>query len=248
VKHLLVFQHDPLGGLGIFEQVLERYNVGFRQVRLYEGAVPTELWDEVGALLILCGPMAVHDEDRYPFLRLEKTIIRTAVKEGIPTLGICLGAQLIAAATGAEVYHGNIQEIGWFPISVTLDGQMDPLLGYLPSKPTVFQWHGDGFDLPKGAKRLASSHYYHNQAFRLGKNIYGLQFHLEATPIMIERWINQRGKELAQIPYISPDKIQVDTDSYSSNSKYNAERFFSEFLHRVLIQKEPKEREQPAKA
>jgi GMP synthase (glutamine-hydrolysing) len=248
VKHLLIFQHDPLEDLGVFEQVLERYNVSFRHVRLYEGGTPTEPWDEVGALVILGGPMAVHEEENYPFLRLEKTIIRTAVKEGIPILGICLGAQLIAAATGAEVYRGNIQEIGWLPISVSLDGQMDPLLGYLPGKPTVFQWHGDGFDLPKGAKRLASSLYYQNQAFRIGKNIYGLQFHLEVTPTMIERWMNQRGKELAQIPYISPDKIQVDTDSYSPTSKYYGERFFSEFLHRVLIQKEPKEKEQSAKA
>ncbi len=248
MKHLLVFQHDPLEDLGVFAHVLEKQNVSFRPIRLYEGGTPTEHWEDVGALVILGGPMSVHEEERYPFLKLEKTIIRSAVKEGIPTLGICLGAQLIAAAAGAEVYQGNIKEIGWFPVSVTPDGQMDPLLGYLPGKPTVFQWHGDSFDLPKGALRLASSLYYHNQAFRIGKNIYGLQFHLEVTPAMIERWMDHYWKELAQIPYISPDKIQVDTDSYSRTLKYYGERFFSEFIQRVLNQKESREERQPDKA
>src|SRR2546422_4775535 len=165
VKHVLVFQHDPLEDLGIFAQVLEKHETNFRAIRLYEEGVPTEIWNDVGALVILGGPMSVHEEALYPFLKLEKTIIRTAIKEGIPTLGICLGAQLIAAAAGAEVYRGNIKEIGRVPVSVTPDGHVDPLLAYLPSKPTAFEWHGDGFDLPKGAQRLASSLYYHNQAF-----------------------------------------------------------------------------------
>lgn len=241
MKHLLVFQHDPLEDLGIFAQVLEKHKVSFRHVRFYEGDMPAEHWEGVGALVILGGPMSIREEDRYPFLRLEKTIIRTAIKEGMPTLGICLGAQLIAAATGAEVYQGNIQEIGWFPVSVTPEGQMDPLLGYLPNKASVFQWHGDGFELPKGAQRLTSSFFYHNQAFRIGRNIYGVQFHLEVTAAMIERWIDHYWKELAQVPYISPDKIAADTVSYSPALKHYGERFFSEFVHRLLILKEQKE-------
>jgi len=235
MKHLLVFQHDPLEDLGIFAQVLEKHDLGFCPIRFYEGGMPTEPWEDVAALVILGGPMSVHDEERYPFLKVEKAIIRTAIKEGIPTLGICLGAQLIAAATGADVYQGNIKEIGWFPVSVTPDGQIDPLLGYLPAKPTVFQWHGDSFDLPKGAQRLASSLYYHNQAFRIGKHIYGLQFHLEVTPAMIERWMDFYWKQLAQIPYISPDKIEADTNSYAQTLKYYGERFFSEFIQRAVI-------------
>lgn len=232
MEAILVFQHDPLEDLGVFAQVLERHQSSFRYVRLFQGEMPTEDWGSIRALVVLGGPMSVHDEDRYPFLKWEKTIIRTAIKQGIPILGICLGAQLIAAATGAQVYQGNFKEIGWFPISMTIEGQMDSILGYLPGTPIVFQWHGAGFDLPKGAQRLASSIYYDNQAFRIGKKVYGLQFHLEVTPAMIERWMDQNWKELAQAPYISPDKIRADTFSYSQPLRYYGERFFSEFIRR----------------
>ena len=243
----MVFQHDPLEDLGNFTQVLERHHRTFRTIRIFEGEMPTEDWDTIEALIVLGGPMSVHEEERYPFLRWEKAVVRSAMKEGIPTLGICLGAQLIAAATGAEIYQGNFKEIGWYPISMTVEGQVDALLGYLPAKPTVFQWHGDGFDLPPGAQRLASSLYYDNQAFRIGKTVYGLQFHLEVTPVMIEQWMDQHWKELAQAPYISPEKIRADTRSYSQELKYFGERFLSEFVRRLVVSKEHREERHPAK-
>lgn len=247
MEAILVFQHDPLEDLGVFAQVLERHHAHFRTVRLFQDETPNEDWESIRALVILGGPMSVHEEERYPFLKWEKTIIRTALKQGISILGICLGAQLIAAATGAQVYQGNFKEIGWYPISVTPEGQMDSLLGYLPERPTVFQWHRDGFDLPKGAQRLASSLYYDNQAFRIGKKVYGLQFHLEVTPAMIDRYMDERWKELAQVPYISPDKIRADTRSYAQTSKHYGERFFSEFLRRLATPKARQEEGQHVK-
>jgi len=108
-------------------------------------------------LIVLGGPMGVDEEDSFPFLRWEKRIIRAAIDESVPVLGICLGAQLIASTLGAQVFHGPVKEIGWSPISITPHGQVDSLLGYLPENATVFQWHGDGFDLPAGAICLASS-------------------------------------------------------------------------------------------
>jgi len=234
MEEILVFQHDPLGDLGVFTQVLEAQRRSFRTIRLFQGEIPIEDWANVRALIILGGPMGAHEDDRYPFLRLEKVIIRTALKQKIPILGVSLGAQLIAAATGAEVYHGNFKEIGWFPVSLAPEGQLDSLLGYLPERPMVFQWHGEGFDLPQGALRLASSLHYDNQAFRIGRSVYGLQFHLEMTPAMIDRWIDEHWKELARIPYVSPDKIRADTRSYSRELKYYGERFFSEFVRRLL--------------
>ena len=247
MEDVLVFQHDPGEDLGTFAQVLERHRLGCHYVRLFEGDTPPADWENVGALVILGGPMGAYEEDLYPFLKWEKTIIRTAAKEEIPTLGICLGAQLIAAAAGAVVYPGGVKEIGWYPVSVTPEGQMDSLLGYLPEKPTVFQWHGDSFDLPKGAQRLASSLSYDNQAFRIGKIIYGLQFHLEVTPLMIDRWIDQHRKELAPLPYISTDKIRADTRSYSRSLQYYGERFFSEFIRRIFAFKSRKEERRQAK-
>jgi GMP synthase (glutamine-hydrolysing) len=246
MEDILVLQHDPLEDLGIFAQVFEKHQVGFRYVRLFHGETPTEEWGDVLGLVLLGGPMGVHEEERYPFLKWEKTILRTALKQEIPILGVCLGAQLIAAAAGAEVYQGNFKEIGWYPVSVTPEGQVDSILGYLPEKPTVFQWHGDGFGLPRGALRLASSAHYDNQAFRIGKNVYGLQFHLEVTSAMIESWMDQHWKELAQIPHISQDKIRADTRSYSQTLKHYGERFLSEFIRRVLgLRKQREERSQP---
>jgi GMP synthase-like glutamine amidotransferase len=177
--------------------------------------------------------MGVDDEERFPFLRWEKRIIRAALDESVPMLGVCLGAQLIAATLGTPVHEKPVREIGWSPISITPHGQLDSLLGYLPENATVFQWHSYGCDLPPGAVCLASSMHYKTQAFRLGKLTYGLQFHLEVTPRMIERWIGERSKDLARTPYVSAEKIKSDTRIYSQTLKYYGERFLAEFLRRV---------------
>ncbi len=241
MEEVLVFQHDPFEDLGFFSEVLEKQGTSYRVIRLFHGEMPAEDWERIQALIILGGPMSVNDEEECPFLRWEKRIIRAAIDEAVPVVGICLGAQLIAAALGTMVYHGRVKEIGWSPISITPYGQVDSLLGYLPENATVFQWHGDGFELPSGAIRLASSVNYENQAFRLGKNIYGLQFHLEVTPRMIARWIDERSKDLAQAPYILPDKILADTQNYAPTLKYYGERFLSEFVRRVARSKNRKD-------
>jgi GMP synthase-like glutamine amidotransferase len=240
MEDVLVFQHDALEGLGIFTEVLEKHDLTFRYVSLSGQDDALGGWEDARALVFLGGPMAVYEEDRYPFLKWEKSLIRSGIKRGIPMLGVCLGAQLIAAAAGAEVYHGNFKEVGWYPISMTVEGQVDSLLGYLPESLTVFQWHEDGFDLPQGAQRLASSVYYGNQAFRIGKRIYGLQFHLEVTPAIIDRWMDLHWRSLAQIPHVSLEKIKADTHSYAERSRYYGERFFTEFIRRVLTQKKTK--------
>jgi GMP synthase (glutamine-hydrolysing) len=233
MEEVLVFQHDPFEDLGFFAEVLDRERATYRTIRLFHGEMPAEDWEHVAALIVLGGPMAVEDEAKFPFLRWEKRIIRAAIDESVPILGICVGAQLIAATLGARIYRGSVKEIGWNPISITPHGQVDSLLGYLPESATVFQWHSAGFDLPAGAVCLASSPRYEVQAFRLGKIVYGLQFHLEVTPRMIERWISERSKDLALTPYVLPEKILVDTQSYATTAKYYGERFLSEFIRRI---------------
>lgn len=230
---VLVFQHDPFEDLGLFAEVLAKQGADYRVIRLFHGETPAENWDQVKALIVLGGAMSVDDEQNFPFLRWEKRIIRAAVDEAVPILGVCLGAHLIATTLGAAVYQGAVREIGWNPISITAHGQVDSLLGYLPESATVFQWHSDGFELPNGAIHLASSVNYKNQAFRVGRSIYGLQFHLEVTPSMIERWVDKRSKDLAQAPYVQPDKILADTQNYAPALKYYGERFLSEFVRRV---------------
>ena len=233
MEEVLVFQHDPFEDLGFFADVFDRERTKYRTIRLFHGEIPAGNWEHVAALIVLGGTAAVADEEKFPFLRWEKRIIRAAIDDSVPILGICVGAQLIAAALGARIYRGSVKEIGWNPIKITPHGQVDSLLGYLPENATVFQWHGAGFDLPSGAVCLASSPQYEVQAFRLGKMIYGLQFHLEVTPRMIDRWIGERSKDLASTPYVLPEKILADTRNYALTSKYYGERFFSEFLRRL---------------
>ena len=233
MEEVLVFQHDPFEDLGFFAEILDKERAKHRTIRLFHGEMPNEEWKDIAALIILGGPMSVEDEEIIPFLRWEKRIIRAAIEESVPILAICSGAQLLASTLGAPVYHGSVKEIGWSPISLTPHGQVDSLLGYLPENATVFQWHSHGFELPVGAVCLASSSHYKTQAFRLGKMIYGLQFHLEVTPRMIDHWIGERSKDLASTPYVLPEKILADTRTYSLTSKYYGERFISKFLRRL---------------
>jgi len=233
MEEVLVFQHDSYEDLGIFAEVLEKFGVDYRVLRLHDGEMPADDWQRAGALIVLGGPMSVDEEHRFPFLRWEKKIIRAAIDENLPILGVSLGAQLIAAALGTKIRAGAVKEIGWSPISIMPPGQVDSLLGYLPESATVFQWHGDSFELPSGAIHLATSANYQNQAFRVGKYIYGIQFHLEVTPSMIERWINERSKDFALAPYLQPDKILADTENYAPTLKYYGERFLTAFLRRV---------------
>ncbi len=233
MEEVLVFQHDPFEDLGFFTEVFDRERATYRTIRLFHGEMPAGNWEHVAALIVLGGAAAVEDDEKFPFLRWEKRIIRAAIDESVPILGICLGAQLIAATLGAKIYRGLVKEIGWNPITITPHGQVDSLLGYLPENATVFQWHGAGFDLPDGAVCLASSPQYEVQAFRVGKMVYGVQFHLEVTPRMIDRWIGERSKDLASAPYVLPEKIQADTRSYAQSSKYYGERFISAFLRRL---------------
>lgn len=132
------------------------------------------------------GPMSANDN--LPFLQRELSLIAEAVRSEIPLLGVCLGAQLIAKALGEKVYRNPAKEIGWAPVTFTEAGRRDPLFAGLSASEMVFHWHEDTFDLPRNAELLASSAACRNQAFRAGNRIYGLQFHLEVTPVMIARW------------------------------------------------------------
>jgi GMP synthase-like glutamine amidotransferase len=140
-------------------------------------------------LIFMGGPMSVNDDLDY--VRRELDIIRDGARVGLPMLGVCLGAQLIAKALGARVYPNAVKEIGWYPVHWTAAAAGDALLGGMQDPATVFHWHGETFDLPDNAVWLGYSDACRNQAFRCGGNIYGLQFHLEVTPAMIAGWIEE---------------------------------------------------------
>lgn len=182
---VLAFRHGPHEHLGWICEALEANGIAYDYAD--SDAAPDQVHlHEAAALIFLGGLMSANDD--LPFIHREVDYIRAAIAHGQPVLGICLGAQLIAKALGARVYKNKIPEIGWAPITFTNAAHRDPLFADLSRSETVFQWHGDTFDLPDRTELLASSGQCHNQAFRLGNRVYGLQFHLEVTAEMIAKW------------------------------------------------------------
>jgi len=195
--NVLILKNIQTEGPGTIEEFLKEHSIKYQIVEWYKGQVQVEP-DPFTHLVIMGGPMAVYEMDKYPFLRTEAEMIEKFIKQQKHVLGICLGAQMIAHVLGAKVYPGNEKEIGWYYIQLTDDALKDNVMASLriehTSKAEVFQWHGDTFELPYGAIRLASSELYPNQAFRYRDNVYALQFHIEVTPQMLKDWFADKAE------------------------------------------------------
>jgi GMP synthase (glutamine-hydrolysing) len=187
---IVVIKHIENEGPGMIEPFFTDRGWELEIIEMSKGGVLPDTLDTVAALVILGGFMSVYDEKEYPFLKEEDLLIRKALIEEVPLLGICLGAQLLAKTCGARVTKAPKQEIGWHKVRKTVEGKRDILFMGNPEYLQVFQWHGDTFDLPEGALLLAEGKECRNQAFRVGQNAYGLQFHIEVTEDMIENWFS----------------------------------------------------------
>jgi len=189
-------QHVPFEGLGTIEQWAETKGFGISCTRLFadEQLPGIESFD---GLVVMGGPMGVYDHEEHPWLVAEKEFIKAAIDAGKSVLGICLGAQLIADVLGARVYPGPHKEIGWFPIR-RAEGAPE----IIPEKLTAFHWHGDTFEIPAGATRIASSAACMNQGFAYNNRVVALQFHLETTPESMEALIDHCACELTDAPFI----------------------------------------------
>ncbi len=196
-----VFQHVPFEGIGSMSSWLSKRQAAVTYTRFYESPSFPELRD-LDLVIAMGGPMSVNDEAVFPWLRAEKTFISEAVRRGLPVIGICLGAQLVAGALGAKVRANPDKEIGWFEIEATpeRDGSFR-----FPQKTTVFHWHGETFDLPPGSVRLARSAACENQAFQLGERVVGLQFHLEMTPEGLDSIIGNCRHELREGTFVQTE-------------------------------------------
>jgi GMP synthase (glutamine-hydrolysing) len=183
---MLVLQHIACEPPGVFEDVLRERGAAIHRVELDEGQ-PIPGRDGFDAIVAMGGPMSATDDADLPWLTDEKRLIAEAVRAGTPFFGVCLGVQLLAASLGARVYTGDEPEVGLLPVELTDEGRHDPVFGGLADGMVTLQWHGDTFDLPDGAVRLAGSPAYANQAFRV-KRAYGVQFHLEVSTAMAREW------------------------------------------------------------
>jgi len=182
----LVLQHIACEPPGVFEDVLRERGAELHRVELDEGD-PLPDWREFDAIVAMGGPMSATDDATLPWLAAEKQLIAEAVGADQPFWGVCLGVQLLASSLGARVYPGPAPEVGILPVSLTLDGLTDPVFAGLPRELLTLQWHGDTFDMPHDAVRLAGSPAYPNQAFR-ARRAYGVQFHLEVSAEMAREW------------------------------------------------------------
>jgi GMP synthase (glutamine-hydrolysing) len=188
----LIYTHHPEEGPGLLKAILKERGWEVKEVSLWKGErIPQP--KSFHLLILMGGPMSVNDEALYPFLPEEKTSVRRWVDQGNPTLGICLGAQLIAACLGGKVYKGDKEELGWYELMVTGEGTRDPSMQGFPRRFPVFQWHSETFDLPEGAILLATAQEYPHQAFRFGDLTYAFQYHLEVTEEMLHTWLAGNG-------------------------------------------------------
>ena len=174
-------QHESFEGLGNMESYFLKKNYHLSSTHLYINQKLPSV-DEFDWLIIMGGPMSIHDEKNYPWLIEEKLFIQKAIEAGKKVLGICLGSQLIANVLGAKVEKNPIVEIGWFTVELTNEAEQTTFGKVLPRTQMVFHWHNENFQIPEGGTKLFKSEACHNQGYIIDNTIFAFQFHPEATP------------------------------------------------------------------
>lgn len=228
--HCVAVRHVAFEDLGLLGRLLAARGFDVRYVE-----APVEPLDAASLLspdlvVVLGGPIGVYEEEAYPFLLGETAAVRARLAAKKPTLGICLGAQLMAKALGAEVAPGPQKEIGYVPLAVTEEGRAAGL-GDFATTP-VLHWHGDNFALPAGATRLASTGPCPNQGFSLGASVLGLQFHVEVDPERIETWLVGHTVELGKAG-IDPRAIRAQAASVGKATADKGRAFLARWLDGV---------------
>ena len=221
MSEVLVVQNTRTEGSGSLGELLANDGFTIHSVNAKHEKLPEKKYS---LLVILGAPESANDD--LPYLQAEQKLIKKTVDDNIPVLGICLGSQLIAKTFGGKVYRGPKKEIGFYhDLKIDTDSK---LFSGFTNPFTVFHWHGDTFDLPEGAVRLAHSENYQNQAFQINSAV-GLQFHLEVNAEMVNLWLDKTREKLEQTPYIDPQKIRSDIDENISIVKNNMNNFYNNF-------------------
>lgn len=220
---ILVIKNVSIEGPGTIGEFFKntKWQVETIELRKSDG-LPVDL-EHIEAVIILGGPMNVYEEVEFPFLKDEDLFLKQAIEEEVPILGVCLGAQLLAKACGSKVRRSEKEEIGWDRVSLTKNGKRDPLFRGMGEELDVFQWHQDTFEIPEKAALLATSNNCKNQAFRFGKNAYGLQFHIEVTDKEIEDWSDEYEDNSELSSQLKAQKMLIDY--YRMKERFNEQAY-----------------------
>lgn len=236
MKPVLFLKNITIEGPSELGKHLNRRNITFHVCDLSAGETldgfDPQAWR---AIVPLGGPMNVDEEKAHPWLATEKQWIRDAVEAHVPIMGICLGGQLLASALGATVSANPEPEIGWLEVELTPEGQQDRLFGEAPSPLPVFQWHGDTFAIPESGVRLAQSPVCSNQAFRVGDNAYGIQFHVEVNETDVAEWARTYWPEIRSEKSRTIARRLIDAPDHQQAGRVqqNAVRIFDRFLNSI---------------
>jgi len=227
-KTTIAIRHVHFEDLGAFDDVLRRhdYTVRYCDVGIDDIVGVDPLAPDL--IVVLGGPISAYQELTYPFLGQELALLERRLAAARPTLGICLGAQLMARALGARVYPAPTKEIGWGELQLSEAGRNEPLRHF--AGVPVLHWHGDTFDLPEGAEVLASTEICPNQAFSLGRHALACQFHPEITASGFERWLVGHAVEIAAVLGSSPNALRRDTERFAPQAGRRGKACLSEWL------------------
>jgi GMP synthase-like glutamine amidotransferase len=224
----IVHEAGPTGGGGIFERAVPERGDRLDRWVAADGEAPPGTPSDWDAVMVFGGAMHPDQDGEHPWLAGEAGFIETALADGVPLLGVCLGAQLLARAAGASVGPSGSPEVGWFEVARD-DGCDDPVVGVLPDRFRAFQWHYYTFDLPPGAALLAASDAA-RQAYRLGDRVWGIQFHAEVDRRMLDHWLREGREELPK----PVEELRAETDRYlptwNEQGKALCEAFLAEAL------------------
>ncbi len=233
MKPVLCVRNDRDDTLGISAATLAEHGVPVTRLDAFDAEPRWPELDAISGLVVFGGEMNADEIERYPYLLTQRQLMRRAVDAGLPVLGICLGAQMLARALDARVYRAPLRELGFKPVRITEAGRTDPLLAAFHSGDLVFQWHEDTFDLPAGAELLAAGDDVQVQAFRMGRNAWGVQFHFEVDAEGVDAWLRVAQPSLERVWKRSAEEVRDELRLYLDAQQRRSRQLFRAFARLI---------------